>query len=163
MASNSKEISSGYFPLTSMLSVHPIRKQSYTFNDIISVGFAFECFEFSSRPGVDGTTELSASLIANFYVNRMKIGRVVEGSDGERRGWRLVVWVRCFLAQALASSRFCSENPRLTLASDLGRGNFLAMTDLSGSLVENHSTPCASGSSAASFAQASATSLPSIP
>jgi len=30
---NSKGISSGYFPPTSMLSVHPIRKHSYTFNE----------------------------------------------------------------------------------------------------------------------------------
>jgi len=69
-----------------MLSVHPIRKQSaYTFNDITSEWFAFECFGFSSWPGVGGTTatsELSAALIATFHVNRMKIGRVVEGSDG---------------------------------------------------------------------------------
>jgi len=92
MASNSKEISSGYFPPTSMLSVHPIRKQSYIFNDITSEGFAFECFEFSSWPGVDGTTELSASLIATFHVNRMKIGRVVElgwGVTGMAAGGQL--------------------------------------------------------------------------
>jgi len=88
MSFNSKGISSGYFSPTSMLSVHPIRKHSYTFkrgiirifNDITCEGFAFECFWFSSWPEVGGTaatSELSASLIATFHVNRMKIGRVV--------------------------------------------------------------------------------------
>jgi len=91
MASNSKKISSGNFPPTSMLSVHPIRKQSYTFNDITSEGFAFECFGFSSWPGVGGTTatsEVSAALIATFHVNRIKIGRVVEGATGMATGGR---------------------------------------------------------------------------
>jgi len=88
MASNSKKISSGYFPPTSMLSVHPIRKQSYTFNDITE-RFAFERFGFSSWPGVGGMAATS-ELSAHFHVNRIKIGRVVEGSDGERREWRQV-------------------------------------------------------------------------
>ena len=42
----------------------------------------------------------------------------------------------CFLAQFLASFLFCSEKPRLTLASDLGKGNFLVLTDPSGFVVE---------------------------
>jgi len=49
------------------------------------------------------------------------------------------------------------------MASDLGRGKFLALIDLSGFVVENHSTPWASGSSAASLAHWSAISFPSIP
>ena len=76
---------------------------------------------------------------------------------------RFLVRASCFLAQPLASSRFCSEKPRLTLARERGRGNFLSLTEPSGFAVENHSTPWASGSSAASLAHWSATSLPSIP
>jgi len=74
---------------------------------------------------------------------------VWSGFFSSGRYLRFRVRASCLLAQLLASSRFCSEKPRLTLASDLGRGNFLALTDPSGFVVENHSTPWASGSSAA--------------
>ena len=40
----------------------------------------------------------------------------------------------------------------MTLANKRGRVNFLSLTELSGFVVENYSTPCASGSSAASLA-----------
>jgi len=65
--------------------------------------------------------------------------------------------------QALASCHFFSENPRFTLAKDLGSGKTLPVVEPSGFLVENHSTPWSSGSSAASLAHSSAFSLPSMP
>ena len=54
---------------------------------------------------------------------------------------RFLVLLSLFLVQPLASAHFFSENPRLTLARDLGRGNFLFLTWPLGSLKVNHSTP----------------------
>ena len=65
---------------------------------------------------------------------------------------RFLVRASCFLVQPFASAHFCSEKPRLTLASERGRGNSLSLTEPSGFVVENYSTPWAFGSSAASLA-----------
>jgi len=53
---------------------------------------------------------------------------------------RLLVRASFSLAQPLASCHFFSENPRLTLAEDLGRGKTLSVTVPSGFSVQNHST-----------------------
>jgi len=76
---------------------------------------------------------------------------------------RLPVLASFLLIQFRASVHFRSEKSRLKLARDLGSGKCLVLTMPCGSLKSNHSTPCASDSSAACLAHSSAISLPSIP
>jgi len=75
----------------------------------------------------------------------------------------LLVLASFFLTQFLVSAHFRSERSRLTSASDRGSGNFRSVMEPSWFVVESHSTPWASGSSAASLAHSSAISLPPMP
>jgi len=76
---------------------------------------------------------------------------------------RLLVFARFPRTQSRASVHFLSEKSRLKLARDLGRGQRLFLTIPCGSLKLSHSTPWASGSSAACLAHSWAISLRSIP
>ena len=89
--------------------------------------------------------------------------------DGVR--FLLFVWsvlaVTCFgdrSADPVKGLRtFSSEKLRLKLARGIGSGKRLFLTMPCGSLKSSHTTPWASGSSAACLAHSSAFSLPSIP
>ena len=75
---------------------------------------------------------------------------------------RFLVLLSLSFVQSFTSAHIFSEKPRLRLASDLGRGKRFCPTRPRGSLKLSHSTPCTSGSSAASFAHSSAISFPSM-
>jgi len=93
MASNSKEIGSVYFPPSSMLSVHPICKRSYTFNDITSEGLLSNVL--GSLHGLESVVRRDERTLSSLFMSigwkLVELWRVRMGSDGDCDKWPIAV------------------------------------------------------------------------